>query len=247
MGNSRRGILAAAGAGVMAAAIDVAGLRSPAGAATRSATGAAPDTALASAPLLGPRTTPITAFATSSDRIDVLAVASDGRIVSTYWSDAGGWAGGWFGISGGVASPGSTVTAVSRVSTHLDLFSVGTDNGVYSAYWDESTGWSGWFGLSSAAFPGGQIGVVNRLPDHLDLFTASGESRDYGLVDTLRWDAADSWLLPWSPVTGPDPPLTVGIGRSSGPCRRPHRMATSARAPGSARRQRGNQRDEFPV
>lgn len=89
MGNSRRGILAAAGAGVMAAAIDVAGLRSPAGAATRSATGAAPDTALASAPLLGPRTTPITAFATSSDRIDVLAVASDGRIVSTYWSDAG--------------------------------------------------------------------------------------------------------------------------------------------------------------
>jgi metallophosphoesterase (TIGR03767 family) len=52
MGISRRDILVAAGAGVVAAAIDVGGLRSPASAASRLTAGGVPEAAPASAPVL---------------------------------------------------------------------------------------------------------------------------------------------------------------------------------------------------
>ena len=145
--------------------------------------------------------TPITALARYPEHLDVFAVADDGRTMSNWWDISSGWAG-WFGVSGGYASPGgagSPITAVARYSGHLDLFTVGTDNRVWSCWWDHSGGWSAWFHVGTlVARPGSTVNVVSRYTDHLDLFTTASN----GAVMSIWWDAHGGWAADWFAVSG---------------------------------------------
>jgi hypothetical protein len=145
-------------------------------------------------------TTLISVVARYPAHLDVFAVASDGRTMSNWWDQNGGWAP-WFQLAGGVASgggAGSPITSVARVPGHLDLFTVGTDNRVYSMYWDQSSGWSNWFQIGNITCrPGSTVNVVCRYSDHLDLFTtgANGETM------STWWDANGGWAN-WFQISG---------------------------------------------
>ncbi|HWO13305.1 MAG TPA: M64 family metallopeptidase [Polyangiaceae bacterium] len=144
--------------------------------------------------------TPIEVVARFPEHLDVFAVASNGRTMSSWWDRASGWAG-WFQVQGGVASPGgagSPVTAVARYAGHLDLFTVGTDSRVYSAWWDVSSGWHGWFPIGSLTCRAGStVNVVSRYSDHLDLFTTAADGRTM----STGWDARTGWA-DWFHVSG---------------------------------------------
>ena len=86
---------------------------------------------------------PITAVARYPTQLDLFVTGSDGRIHSTYWEDASGWAGAWFEVPGVAAIPRSLVTAVARYPTHLDLFVTSTTGEIRSTYWDDAAGWAG--------------------------------------------------------------------------------------------------------
>jgi len=145
--------------------------------------------------------TPISVVARYPEHLDVFAVAGDGRTMSDWWDAGSGW-GGWFQLSGGIASPGgggSPVTSISRYSGHLDVFTVGTDNRVYSAWWDVSSGWSGWFTLGKLTCrPGSTVNVVSRYNDHIDLFTTASDGR----VMSIWWDASSGWAADWFQISG---------------------------------------------
>jgi metallophosphoesterase (TIGR03767 family) len=152
-------------------------------------------------PMPGRTSTPITAVATRSDRVDVFAVASNGRTMTTAWEAATGWAG-WSQIHGGVASnggAGSPVTVAHRYGQHLDAFTVGMDNHVWSAWSDVPNGWSDWFGVGSLTCrPGSTVTVVARDANHLDLFTTGSDGR----IMTTWWNAFDGWAGSWGQVSG---------------------------------------------
>ena len=84
---------------------------------------------------------PITAIARNPNHLDLFVTGTDGRIYSTWWDAATGWAG-WFNVSGGMAALGSPITAVARNPDHLDLFVTGTDGRIYSTWWDVASGWA---------------------------------------------------------------------------------------------------------
>ena len=90
---------------------------------------------------------PITAIARNPDHLDLFVTGTDGRIYSSWWDAATGWAG-WFNVSGGAAALGSPINAVARNPDHLDLFVTGTDGRIYSSWWDAATGWADWFNVS---------------------------------------------------------------------------------------------------
>jgi len=151
-------------------------------------------------PLAGRPRTPINVVARYPEHLDVFAVANDGRTMSDWWDASNGW-GGWFQLSGGIASPGgagSPITAINRYSGHLDVFTVGTDNHAYSAWWDASSGWSEWFRLGTLQCrPGATITVVARYNDHLDLFTTASDGR----IMSIWWDARTGWAADWFQVS----------------------------------------------
>jgi hypothetical protein len=136
--------------------------------------------------------TPISVVARNPNHLDVFAVASDGRTMSNWWDNNGGWTP-WFQVAGGVASgggAGSPVTSVARVPGHLDLFTVGTDNRVYSCFWDQASGWSNWFTVGNIICrPGSTVNVISRFATHLDLFTTASD----GKVMSTWWDANGGW------------------------------------------------------
>jgi hypothetical protein len=144
--------------------------------------------------------TPISVVARFPEHLDVFVVANDGRTMSNWWDQGSGW-GGWFQISGGIASPGgrgSPVTAIARYAGHLDLFTVGTDNRVYSAWWDAATGWSAWFPLGNLVCRSGStVTALARYSDHLDVFTTASNGR----VMSAWWDAQTGWSS-WFHVQG---------------------------------------------
>jgi metallophosphoesterase (TIGR03767 family) len=176
-------------------------LNRPGGAADRNTQLLVPTPFSLPPPLPGRTTTPVTAVATRGDRIDVLAVASDGRTMTTAWEAAAGWTG-WSRIHGGVASPGaagSPVTAAHRYGQHLDIFTVGTDNTVFSAAADLPGAWSDWFRLPGVTCrPGSTVTVVARTPDNLDLFTTASDGR----IMSTWWNTWGGWAGSWFQVSG---------------------------------------------
>jgi hypothetical protein len=116
----------------------------------------------------------VTVIARNPDHLDLFVTGTDGQIYSTYWDTAGGWAGGWFGVPGGLAAnPGATVTAIARNPDHLDLFVTGADGQIYSTSWDAASSWgTGWFVVPGGgpAGPGSTVTAIARNPDHLDLY-----------------------------------------------------------------------------
>jgi hypothetical protein len=90
----------------------------------------------------------------SPDHLDIFAVGTDMGIYTAAWEPdfADGWHG-WWGLNGGVASPGTSVFPVSRSLDHLDVFAVGSDHGTYTAAWepDFADGWHGWWQVQNGA------------------------------------------------------------------------------------------------
>jgi hypothetical protein len=144
--------------------------------------------------------TPIGVIARYPERLDVFAVATDGRTMSIGWDQSGGW-GGWFHVQGGTTSlggAGSPVTAVARYAGHLDLFTVGADNRVCGSWWDVDSGWHAWQPIGNLqCLPGSTVNVVSRYSDHFALFTTASDGR----VMSIWWDAASGWGS-WFQVQG---------------------------------------------
>jgi hypothetical protein len=116
-------------------------------------------------PLHASADTPVTALLSPSDpsHLDLFTVGVDGRVMSTFFEDKGGWQedlkshdwrdrGGWQGWFPVVndatrAAPGQPVTAVWAASNphHLDLFMTGTDGRVMTTYFEGNGPWQPWF------------------------------------------------------------------------------------------------------
>ena len=79
---------------------------------------------------------PINVVARNPNHLDLFVTGTDGRIYSTWWDAASGWAN-WFNVSGGAAAFGSPINVVARNPDHLDLFVTGTDGRIYSTWWDQ--------------------------------------------------------------------------------------------------------------
>jgi metallophosphoesterase (TIGR03767 family) len=150
-------------------------------------------------------TTPITAVARSSDRIDIFAARFDGATMTNWWSaSAGTWAG-WAQINGGIANgggPGSPVTSVCRAGgTRAEVFTVGTDGRVYVAANEEGQPWLGWYEVPGGLTcrPGSTVTVISRTPDQLDLFTTAA---DGSIMSTWWNDTTGGWPGYWFQVSG---------------------------------------------
>ena len=98
--------------------------------------------------LVAPHGAPVYAVSRSTDKLDIFATDSQGRVMSAAWEPAFGssWHG-WWHINNGYAAPGAPVTAASRSTDKLDIFVVGTDSKVWTAAWDAAVpgGWHGWW------------------------------------------------------------------------------------------------------
>jgi hypothetical protein len=79
----------------------------------------------------------INVVARNPGHLDLFVTGTDGRIYSTWWDAASGWAG-WFNVSGGAAALASPIDVVSRYPDHLDLFVTGTDGAIYSTWWHQT-------------------------------------------------------------------------------------------------------------
>ena len=77
-------------------------------------------------------------MARNPNHLDLFVTGTDGRIYSTWWDAAGGWAN-WFNVSGGAATTASPVDAIARYPDHLDLFVTSTDGRIYSTWWDPAS------------------------------------------------------------------------------------------------------------
>lgn len=76
--------------------------------------------------------------------LDLFTVASDGRMMSTWWNAVDGWAN-WFHVAGGTSAPTAHLTAIAPTADHIDVFGIGVDNNVWNTWWDASGGWQpGW-------------------------------------------------------------------------------------------------------
>jgi hypothetical protein len=122
----------------------------------------------------------VVAVSRAPGNMDLFAMHGDGKVYSTYWSQAGGWSQGWFQVPGQMTFDAANqhVTAVSRSSVNLDLYVIGGQNIVYSAYWNGSGGgWSPEWGPvpgqpvpAIAANPHPQVAVVSHGAHNLDVF-----------------------------------------------------------------------------
>jgi hypothetical protein len=161
-----------------------------------------PDVPAVVVPLQARASTPITAVARGSDRVDAFAVAGDGRTMTNWMNATAGWTG-WVHLSGGVASTGgagSPVTSVHRTGQRVDVFTV--DNGdhhVWSAFSNTSTDWSNWFQIGTLSCrPGSTVTAVSRNANQLDLFTTASDGR----IMSISWSAAGGWAADWFQVFG---------------------------------------------
>jgi hypothetical protein len=156
------------------------------------------------------RTTPITAVARTADRIDVFAVAKDGRTMTNWQDTAHGWAG-WSHISGGHASAfgaGSPITAVHRVAQTVEVFTLGGDNHVWRAFSSGSSAWSTWTEVPGGllCWPGSTVTAVARDSNHLDLFAIGADGR----VMTTWWNSTGGYPNSWFVVGGDGPTVALG-------------------------------------
>jgi metallophosphoesterase (TIGR03767 family) len=148
-------------------------------------------------------TTPITAVARSSDRIDVFAAAYDGRTMTNWWSATTGTWAGWSQISGGIANgggAGSPITAIHRSGTRIEAFTVGTNGRVYTAASEVGAPWSDWFEVPGGLIcrPGSTVTVISRDPGKLDLFTTASTGR----IMSTWWNTEGGWPGSWFNVSG---------------------------------------------
>jgi hypothetical protein len=147
-------------------------------------------------------TVPITAVPTTSDRMDIFAVANDGRAMTNTWLfSSGGWQG-WTHISNGYPSAGgsgSPVTAVRRYGEHLDAVTVGGDNHVWWSSSDTRGVWSTWAQVGTlTARPGSTVNIAVRDANNMQLVTTASDGR----IMTIGWYAGYGWTSDWYQLAG---------------------------------------------
>jgi hypothetical protein len=161
---------------------------------------------------------PVSSVATSVSRdanhIDVFAVAADGSMNSTFWSNDGGWLNRWFRLADPnfgdafTVPPLAPISVLSRFAQHLDLFVVGRDQCVYSTAWDGGTGWMNqWFRLADNNFGDGfrvpvlsPVSALARSQDNIDLFVTGFD----GSVFSTAWSTGNGWLNHWFKLGDPN-------------------------------------------
>lgn len=168
-------------------------------------------------PTFGPRSLGVgSSIARHSDRIDLVATASDGQVWATRF-DAGTYVrvwDRWRPVLAHLAAPDTPVAVVSRADDHLDVFMAGSDGRTYTGASSSSFDgqWRGWWNILKGAVPsGGTVTAVARAAGKLDVFIVSTD----GGVYTAAWDqnvAAGAWRGWWrigSQVAKPGSPVAV--------------------------------------
>jgi hypothetical protein len=87
----------------------------------------------------------VTAVSRNPNQIDLFAIAGNGHVYTSWWTNGGDWSGlkGWRDI-GGVFPAGAAVSAVSRNPNQIDLFVVHGDGVVYTTWWTAGADWVPW-------------------------------------------------------------------------------------------------------
>jgi len=99
-----------------------------------------------------PPRTWISAVSRSTDKMDIFATGSDGRVYTAAWEPGDIRFRGWSWVASGQSSPGAPVGAVSRSTDKLDVILTGLDGRVWTAAWEPSDGsWSfrGWWSVGN--------------------------------------------------------------------------------------------------
>jgi proteasome lid subunit RPN8/RPN11 len=131
--------------------------------------------------------------------LDLFVIGFDNAVWSTYWNDAGGWAGGWFQIHPETVFDHTSqqLSVVSRAPGNLDLFVIGFDNAVWSTYWNDDGGWAGgWFQIHPETVfdhTKQQVIAVSRAAGNLDLFVIGYDNA----VWSTYWNNAGGWAGGW--------------------------------------------------
>lgn len=132
-----------------------------------------------------PSGAPVTAVARDANKLDVFAVASDGKVYTAAWDqhvDSAKWRG-WWPVAGGVVPPGSVVSCVARDANKLDVMAVAGDGRLYTAAWDQHVAgakWRGWWVIGNGAFqPGIETTLLSRGGGSLDGFGAGTDGGVY--------------------------------------------------------------------
>ena len=152
--------------------------------------------------------TKVAAVARNSDVLTVFICGADGKVYTSWWTDASGWSGidkDW-GNLGGEFPPGAEIVALARVPQTLDLFACGTDGHVYTNSWYDEGEWSGWRDIGGVFPPGAKVSAVPRTPDVLDAFVCGTDGQVYG----CWWTQNSYWsgLKGWGPIGGDFTPGT---------------------------------------
>ena len=95
-----------------------------------------------------PPRTWISAVSRSTDKMDIFATGSDGRVYTAAWERGDRRFRGWSWVASGQSCPGAPVGAVSRSTDKLDVMLTGLDGRVLTAAWEPSDGsWNfrGWW------------------------------------------------------------------------------------------------------
>jgi hypothetical protein len=135
----------------------------------------------------------VSAVCRRRDVLDVFAFGQDGQLYTTWWTEAGGWAGNGLAIGGSVAANViSGVGAVARGPDALDVVFVGSDARLYATSWTPSA-WTtpvqiGDSGAALASVVAGPA-IVSRRPEVLDVFWIG---QDGGLYTTW-WTESGGW------------------------------------------------------
>ena len=121
----------------------------------------------------------VTAVSRNPNQIDLFAIAGNGHVYTSWWTNGSDWSGlkGWRDI-GFLFPAGNTVTAVSRNPGQIDLFAVGGNGHVYTSWWTNGSDWSGlkgWRDIGGVFPAGAAVSAASRNPNQIDLFVAHGD------------------------------------------------------------------------
>ena len=98
-----------------------------------------------------PPRTWISAVSRSTDKMDIFATGSDGRVYTAAWEPGEGFRG-WSWVASGESHPEAPVGAVSRSTDKLDVILTGLDGRVLTAAWEPFDGcWNfrGWWSVGN--------------------------------------------------------------------------------------------------
>jgi len=151
-----------------------------------------------------PSTIPVVAtVARKPDVLDAFWIADDGAIVTTFWTQIGGWSPNQVSIVSAATSadPSGGLAALARLPGIIDVFFIGSDARLWTTWWTEPGGWVGspiQLGAGLPALdPHGGVSAVSRASDTIDVFVVGQD----GHVYTLWWTESGGWATSGLDIT----------------------------------------------